>query len=148
MGLEMTQDHLPDQHWKDLKVVEREVLLWIEQRGTPGTMPTKAQLSVSGRADIVGAIINHGGFKAVAAALGLIPGSNPPSVKPTAYWLEWENVVAEMPAVSKACGVAEQMPTDLQLLANGYGSLANAIYKHYGGMYKFQQRLWPMGGFL
>merc|ERR1711935_449853 len=33
LGLEMTQDHLPDHHWKDLKVVECELLLWIDQHG-------------------------------------------------------------------------------------------------------------------
>jgi hypothetical protein len=142
LGLEMTQDHLPDHHWKDLKVVERALLLWIDQHGTPGTMPTKAQLFVSGRADIAEGISkHHSGFKAVTAALGLIPGSNPPSVKPYAYWLEWGNVEAEMPAVSKACGAAEQMPTDRQLVANGYSSLTRAIYKHYGGLYKFAARL-------
>ena len=142
MGLEMAQDHLPDQHWKDIEVVKREVLLWIEQHGTPGTMPTEAQLVASGRADIVSGISKyHSGIKAVTAALGLIPGNNPPSVKPIAYWLEWGNVEAEMPAVSKACGAAGQMPTDMQLQANGYTSLANAITKHYGGMYKFAEQL-------
>ena len=140
LGLEMAQDHLPDQHWKDAEVMKREVLLWIEQHGTPGTMPTGAQLFTSGRADIANGISKyHSGFKAVTAALGLIPGSNPPSVKPIAYWLEWENVMAEMPAVSKACG--GQMPTQQQLLANGYTSLSVAISKHYGGMYKFVERL-------
>merc|ERR1711957_483161 len=84
---------------------------------------------------------HHSGIKAVTAALGLIPGSNPPSVKPGTYWLEWENVEAEMPTVSKACGVPEQMPTKNQLLANGYTSLANAIPKTYGGLYKFAARL-------
>ena len=79
----------------------------------------------------------------MTVALGLIPGSNPPSVKPIAYWLKWENVEAEMLAVSKACGVAEQMPTGLQLKANGYTSLANAITKHYGGMHNFAERLNP-----
>ena len=142
LGLEMAQDHLPDQHWTDFEVVERELLLWIEQNGTPGTMPTQAQLFVSGRGDITGGISKyHGGFKAVTAALGLKPGSNPPSVNSAAYWLKWENVLVEMPTVSKACGVPEKMPKDHQLRANGYTSLANAIAKHYGGMYKFAERL-------
>lgn len=121
---------------------ERALLLWIEQRGTPGTMPTQAQLFVSGRADLVGGINkHHRGLKAVTAALGLKPGSNPPSVHPAAYWLKWENVLAEMPAVSEACGASGQMPKDHQLRANGYTSLANAITKHYGGMYKVAERL-------
>ena len=142
LGLEMMQEHLPDQHWKDLKVVEREVLLWVEQHGTPGTMPTNAQLYVSGRADLAQGIRSyHSGYKAVTAALGLKPGSNPPAVKPYAYWLKWENVEAEMPGVSKACGVPGYMPTDRQLQANGYSSLAKAIGKHYGGMHKFSERL-------
>ena len=117
------------------------MLLWIEQHGTPGTMPTIAQLKTSGRAGIVAGIAKyHSGIKAVTAALGLIPGSNLPSVKPGAYWLKWENVVAEMPAVSKACGVAGKMPTGNQLRANGYTSLAKAITKHYGRMYKIVGR--------
>ena len=124
LRLEMAQEQAPDQHWEDAEVVKREVLLWIEQHGTPGTMPTEAQLVASGRADIVSGISKyHSGIKAVTAALGLRPGSNPPSVKPGAYWLKWENVLAEMPAVSKACGVAGQMPTKHQLYANGYTSL-------------------------
>ena len=70
LGLEMTQEHLPDQHWKDLKVVERELLLWIDQHGTPGTMPTNAQLVVSGRVDMAQGIRNyHSGYKTVIAAL-------------------------------------------------------------------------------
>ena len=142
LGLEMTQEQAPDHYWEDPEVMKRELLLWIEQHGTPGTMPTESQLCVSGRADIVNGIRKyHGGIKAVTATLGLVPGSNPPSVKPGAYWLEWENVMAEMPAVSKACGVAEQMPTKNQLLANGYTSLYSAIAKHYGGVYKFAERL-------
>ena len=142
LGLEMAKEQAPDQHWNDTEVVGREVLLWIEQHGTPGTMPTQAQLLASGRADIAGGIRKyHCGIKAVTAALGLSPGSNPPSVKSGAYWLKWENVLAEMPAVSKACGVAEQMPTHRQLLANGYSSLANAIIKHYGGFRTFAARL-------
>ena len=141
MGLDMAQEQAPDQHWKDTEVMKRELLLWNEQHGTPGTMPTESHLCASGRADIVGGIKKyHRGIKAVTAALGLIPGSNPPSVKPAAYWLKWENVLAEMPAVSKACGAAGQMPTKHQLLANGYTSLANAIAKHYGGMYRFAER--------
>ena len=80
LGLEMTQNHLPDHHWHDFEVVERELLLWIDQRGTPGTMPTEAQLQTSGRDDMAQGIHrHHRGFKAVAAALGLRPGSNPPS---------------------------------------------------------------------
>ena len=144
LGLEMAQDYLPDQHWEDAEVVERQVLLWIEQpeHGTPGTMPTDAQLYTSGRGDLAGGISKyHSGIKAVTAALGLRPDSNPPSVKPGAYWLRWENVLAEMPAVSKACEVAGQMPTQRQLLANGYTSLANAIIKHHGGFRTFAARL-------
>ena len=140
LGLEMAQDCLPNQYWEDIEVVKRELLLWIEQHGTPGTMPTNAQLYTSGRADIANGIEKyHSGFKAVTAALGLIPGSNPPSVKPGAYWLKWENVVAEMPTVTKACG--GQMPTQHQLCVNGYSSLSFAIIKHYGGMHKFVERL-------
>ena len=62
-------------------------------------------------------------------------------VKPGGYWREWENVLAEMPTVRNACGVAEQMPTQQQFCANGYTSLYKAIQKHYGGMYKFAERL-------
>ena len=146
LGLEMAQGHLPNHHWGDFEVVGRELLLWVEQRGTPGTMPAEAQLYVSGRADMAQGISrHHRGYKAVAAALGLIPGSNPPFVEPIACWREWEGVLAEMPAVSKACGVPGWMPTQLQLVANGYSSLANAIYKQYGGLYKFAARLgFPM----
>ena len=140
----MTQDHLPDQHWKDFDMVERELLLsrWIEQHGTSGTMPTDAQLKVSRRSDVAQVIRNyHRGYNAVTAALGLKPHSNPPFVKPGTYWREWVNVVAEMPAVSEACGVSEKMPTQQQPLANGYTSLNNAIREHYSLCHKFQQRL-------
>jgi hypothetical protein len=142
LGLEMSQDHLPNHYWKDAEVMREELLQWIEQHGTPGTMPTKAQLITSGRADIVNGISTyHRGFKAVAAALGLRPGSNPPSVKPLAYWQQWENAEAEMPAVSKACGVPGKMPTLDQLRVNGYSSLEVAIVECHGGMHKFAERL-------
>ena len=118
LGLEMAKEQAPDQHWKDAEVMEREVLLWIEQYGKPGTMPTEAQLFTSGRADIASGIRKyHVGFKAVTAALSLRPASNPPSVQPIAYWRKWESVLVEMPAVSKACGVPGKMPTLLQLRA-------------------------------
>ena len=142
MGLEMTQDRLPDHHWKDAKIMERELLACIEEHGTPGVMLTQSQLDVCGRSDLYGGIENyHGGIRAVTQALGLKPGSNPPSVKPRAYWREWENVEAEMPAVCEACGVPGKMPTQAQLLANGYGSLDTAITKYYGGIYEFVERL-------
>ena len=142
LGLEMTQDHLPDHHWKDAKVMERAVLACIEEHGTPGVMLTQAQLEVCGRSDLYGGIRRyHGGIRAVTQALGLQPGSNPPSVQTQAYWQKWENVEAEMPAVSEACGVPGQMPTSAQLLANGYSSLLNAIHRHYGGMHGFVERL-------
>ena len=113
-------------------VMGRVLLLWNEQYDTPDTMPTKAQLCASRRGDIAGGIRNyHSGIKAVTAALGLKLGSKPPAVKPIAYWLEWENVLANMSAVSKACGMPRQMPTQDQLFANGYSTLANAISKHY-----------------
>ena len=49
--------------------------------------------------------------------------------------------MAEVPTVSTACGVAEQMPTQRQLKANGYSSLAVAINKYCGGFRKFAARL-------
>ena len=88
-------------------MVGRELLLWVEQHGTPGTMPAAAQLGAFGRANIVGGVGKcHGGASAVAAAPGPTPGSNPPPVGPGACWLGLEGVVAGVPAVGKACGVA------------------------------------------
>jgi hypothetical protein len=77
----------------------------------------------------------------VTAALGLKPGRNPPSVKPRAYWREWENVEAEMPAVSEACGVPGKIPLRSQLFANGCTTLAVVISDEYGGMHEFAKRL-------
>ena len=61
LGLEMAQEQAPDRYWEDPEVMKRELLLWIEQHGTPGTMPTQTQLRTSGRGDIAGGIREHHG---------------------------------------------------------------------------------------
>ena len=142
LGLGVAQGYLPDEHLGGIEVVGRELLLWVGQHGTPCTMPAGAQLGAFGRAGIVGgARKHHCGASAVAAAPGPTPGSNPPPVGPGAYWLKWEGVVAGVPTVGKACGVAGQVPTKGQLLANGYTSLHPAIAKHCGGVRSFAARL-------
>jgi len=142
LGLQMSQDHLPDHYWQDPDVMERELRACIEEHGAADTMLTWAQLVVCGRSDLVNGIKKyHGGIRAVTAALGLKPGRNPPSAKPRAYWREWENVEAEMPAVSEACGVPGQIPLRSQLQANGYTTLSSVISDEYGGMHEFAKRL-------
>merc|ERR1711957_765656 len=95
----MAQEHLPDHHWKDFEVVERELLLWIEQRGEPGTMPTQAQLRASGRSDMAGGISNHhSGITAVSEACGV------PDQMPTNYQLQANGYSSLAKAISKHYG--------------------------------------------
>ena len=54
-------------------MVERELLLWNEQNGTPGIVLTNAQLYISEWADLVNGISkHHSRLKDVTAALGLV----------------------------------------------------------------------------
>eukprot|EP00276_Gloeochaete_wittrockiana_P002973 CAMPEP_0184656852 /NCGR_PEP_ID=MMETSP0308-20130426/16800_1 /TAXON_ID=38269 /ORGANISM="Gloeochaete witrockiana, Strain SAG 46.84" /LENGTH=703 /DNA_ID=CAMNT_0027094161 /DNA_START=444 /DNA_END=2555 /DNA_ORIENTATION=- len=72
VGLEMTyQAKKPWGYWDNLSNLERELLAFIEEHGTPGVMPTRASLRRMSRHDIAKAADKYGGISEVANLLNL-----------------------------------------------------------------------------
>lgn len=126
-------------YWKDFSHVEKELLAFIAEYGTPGIMPIKAELLKAGRGDLAKAIIKgHGGIEVVAERLGLqLPSYKR---KKRGYWEDFANVTSELQNFIAEHGVPGVMPTQADLTRAGPTSLANAI-DHHGGIYAVAERL-------
>eukprot|EP00741_Cyanophora_paradoxa_P021772 tig00000241_g21015.t1 len=61
----------PPSYWDDISNLERELLQFIEEHGTPGRMPTSDELKRNGASHLRYAIVRHGGAKTVARMLHL-----------------------------------------------------------------------------
>jgi superfamily II DNA or RNA helicase len=71
LGLSLTRKE--NGFWEDWSNLKREILAYVATFGTPGQMPTRAELSEAGRSDLAAAIQFHGGFPQVALRLDLPP---------------------------------------------------------------------------
>ncbi len=138
-GLTLKYMRKPSNYWKDFSNVEKELLAFIAEYGTPSVMPIKAELLKAGRGDLAKAIIKtHGGIEAVAERLGLQLPSH--KRKKRGYWEDFANVTSELQNFIAEHGVSGVMPTQNDLTRVGLSSLANAIDYH-GGIYAVAQRL-------
>jgi ribosomal protein L13E len=124
-------------YWNDFAVLERELLAFIAEHGSPGVMPTHTTLRSAGRGDLSRAMHQHGGIMAVAQRLGLVYDSR---CKPPRYWQDLAVIDRELLAFIAAHGEPGVMPTEASLTAAGRGDLANAISRA-GGQYATAQRL-------
>jgi len=129
-GLTPKYTRKPGNYWKNFSHVEKELLDFIAEYGTPGVMPIKAELLKAGRGDLAKAIKNHGGIESVAQQLKLqLPSYKR---KQRGYWEEFANVKGELLHFIEENGVPGFMPTQQQLVQAGRDSLAYAVDLHGG----------------
>lgn len=62
----------PAHHWSDFSAVRTELAAFCYDNGSPGVMPTAAELAAAGRRDLVRGMARYGGLKAVADRLGWV----------------------------------------------------------------------------
>jgi len=136
MGLQLSYIKRAMGYWKDFANVERELLEFINSKGTIGKMPSSEELHAARLSGLSDAIIKHGGFAAVATRLGLTYNAT----KPNGYWNDFANVEHELLSFIHASGIDGTMPTAEELRQAGLSTLAAAIRK-YGGFSTVASRL-------
>jgi hypothetical protein len=137
IGLECPPVHKPRGYWRDPANVDRELLAYIAEHGTPGVMPQMRELAEHGRMNLHGAIAAHGGYQAIARRLGLkLVGKH----RPDGYWRDFANVERELLAYLHERGETQWMPSVAELLAADRVPLLNGIARH-GGLRAVARRL-------
>lgn len=111
-------------YWHDFENLKAELFTFIRDHGTPGVMPTKAELEAAQQRILSWAIDYHGGFPAVARQLKLKLSYDR---KPRGYWKRIDNLKAAIQEVSQALGHPETLPTHEELKMLGRTDLINAI---------------------
>jgi hypothetical protein len=122
----------PKGYWDNLENVRTEILVFINEFGTPGVMPLQKNLADKGRSNLSAAISKHGGFSAVAKRLGL---QQPNAFKPDGYWSDFKNLKQELLSFIQEYGTQGVMPTNKQMMDMGRNDLVAGIVRH-GGKYK------------
>jgi Protein of unknown function (DUF559) len=118
----------PDGYWEGENVIDDELLQFISEHGTPGTMPTQSALCQAGRNDLVLAISRRGGgWQPVSARLGLEL-----TEMPKKHWTDFENVKAAILVYNGQRGRPAEMPIKTDLEFSGLFSLGRAI-ENFGG---------------
>ncbi|KAL3689399.1 hypothetical protein R1sor_015708 [Riccia sorocarpa] len=113
---------------KDFRVLERELLGFIQIYGKEGVMPMRSELRQHRRVDLEKAITRMGGFSAVASKLKLCQQR-----RPRGYWDNFQNVRREIIQLQKECGMDPiYMPTRKALNNAGRPDVARALEK-WGG---------------
>ena len=118
-------------YWEDFVNIERELLAFIEQRGTPGVMPTQIELFKAGLGSLNVAIQKHRGLLAVAERLKLKLAY---TAKRAGYWDDFTNLARELLTFIKEYGTHNVMPSQQELMEATRSDLVNAIRRH-GGQY-------------
>ena len=129
LGLHLSYTKKPDGYWDDFENMERELLAFIQEQGTPGTMPTGKYLADARRSDLNFAINKHGGMSTIAERLGVRLSY---TQKPYGYWDDFDNVEQELLAFIQEQGKPGIMPTHTQLRDAGKHDLNTALDKHEG----------------
>ena len=137
LGLRLPSPRKPSGYWDDFSNLERELLAFIHDSGSPGFMPTQDELKRAGQSTLATAISRHGGFSAVAERLKL---KSLYTAKPPGYWDDFSNLERELLTFIQEYGSAGVIPTDGELRTSGRSDLANAIRKH-GGSQSVAERL-------
>ena len=154
MGLERSYEKKPNGYWHDTLNVEQGLLQFVQHYGTPGKMPTEAQLKGLGHSGLASAMRSHGGYAALASRLGLELSpqavrvqegrakrqelaaagirTQPQERYPTGHWLDFANVEAGVRLVVEHLGLHDSMPTRKQLEDAGMRELVPAISRHGG----------------
>lgn len=117
-------------YWLKFEHLQRELLSFIDEHGTPGTMPTGQQLRLTGRHGLAHAISAHGGLHAVARKAGLRMAHGR---APARHWRDLPTLKRALVDFAAANGTAGVMPTVLELQTHGRHDLARAVSMHHGG---------------
>ena len=129
LGLDRPGAEKPRNYWEDFSSVQNELLAFISEHGTQGTMPLKSDFIRAERSDLTHAVRKHGGFDEVAKRLGL---ARPEARKSSGYWADFTNVENEIHSFIREHGTPGMMPTSRQLIDAKRGDLVEAIGKHSG----------------
>jgi len=113
----------PAGYWDDPANVIAEAKVIVEKYGVEAL--TQNWLRANGHSSLSRAISRHGGTAWVQTELGLEQG-----MKPSGYWNDPANVIAEAKAIVEEHG--PKALTSRWLSANGPGSLSSAIVRHGG----------------
>ncbi|KAH9551058.1 hypothetical protein CY35_10G104200 [Sphagnum magellanicum] len=117
---------------QDIKVLDRELLKFISEKGKKGVMPMRCELRESGRVDLEKAIARMGGFGPTAARLNLCLAYK--QRKPRGYWDDLQNIHKEIALFQKEHGKDSTfMPTRKSLERAGRYDLARSLEK-WGGL--------------
>ncbi len=138
LDLQLSSSDHPVGYWNDFSHVEEELRSFIHKQGTPGTMPTGAQLRDAGYGSLLKGIVKHGGIAATAQRLGLKLVS---TAKPSGYWNNFAHIEQELNQYIQERGTSGVMPTHSELSKAGRLDLVNAIQGTHGGFTAVAQRL-------
>ncbi len=136
LGLRLSHAQRPDGYWDDFANIERKLFTYIEEHGTQGVMPSRAELTKMGLGDLAGAFDKYGGSSAVAERLGLQM-----KIKPMGHWDDFTNVESALSAYIAERGTPGVMPTASELQKAGQNSLVIAMTQKHGGMACVAERL-------
>ena len=133
----------PAGYWRTWTNLEKELRVIISELEH---FPTNTELQKMGRSDLVSAIYRyHGGLNKIRKKLNFNLEK-----KPHGYWRNWENLENELKCEIIQLG---HFPTKAELEKRGRGDIANAIYRHHGGMFSVRKQMGyelsrkPMGYF-
>jgi transposase InsO family protein len=121
----------PDGYWEDFKHVETELRLIVTELGR---MPTAAELKARRQSSLSCAIIQHGGFVAVAARLGIV-GSGQQFHGVGKDFNKIEGILLPI------CCELGRMPRIDELKARGLKWLLSAIARYHGGLIAVGRKL-------
>lgn len=138
LGLQLSSSSRPNGYWNDFTHVEEELRSFIHEQGTPGVMPTGAQLRDAGYGNLLSGIIKHGGIATIAQRLELKLSS---TAKPSEYWNNFAHIEQELHQYIQEYGMPGVMPTQSELSKAGRLDLVNAIQGIHGGFTNVAQRL-------
>ena len=111
-------------YWYDFETVKCELFAFIKEHGSPGVMPTKAELESVQKGSLCRAIDLHGGFPVVAKKLKLKLSYGR---KHRGYWKNPDNLRAEITNVAEQLGNPGVLPTHEELTQIGRTDLNSAI---------------------
>ncbi len=99
-----------------------------------GCFPSQTTLETMGHKDLVGAIKrHHGGLRTVRASLGYAPIR-----KPKGHYRSFDNVSKEIQVLASTL---ERFPSQNELLAHGFGSLVQCVWRYHGGLEAVRWRM-------
>ncbi len=127
-GLELPYRKQAAGHWDRPETVDAAVLALVRERGTPGVMPTAAQLREWGEGALLDVLSRkHGEFSVVAQRLGYVLLD---TTREDGYWNDLANVERELREYIRFHGTEGVMPTYTELQRAHLSGLCAGIKQH------------------